>query len=204
MSDLDANQIIKIAHDPKTGALHVNKLNSLVPAAYGKVELNYISVNDEDVIDTATFYGDGEFEVTGIGINDDVAGSLNGSYFLINSANDETEYYVWLNNGTASDPALVGKTGIEVAYNNNDSKHRLSFKLASSLNSVLDFGAEAQADALLITNVTQGETTPTQDNNTGFQFYQIKQGSSRKVVAILQMTYDAFANLIAAERVFYG
>ena len=204
LSDLDSGQVLKSAHDSITGALNVNKLNSLVPTAYGKVELTYITVNDEEVIDTATFYGDGDFEITGLGVQDDVNNSLNGKYFLVWSANDETEYYVWFNSGTAVDPGLMGKVGIEVLYLTNESKHTLSHRIAGAINQVADFAADAQAEALIITNVTQGTATATVDGNTGLPFFRIREGTSRKVVAILQMTYDLNANLIQAERVFYG
>jgi hypothetical protein len=38
-----------------------------------------------------------------------------GGYFLLNSASNQDKYYVWINiNDDSSDPAIIGRTGIEV------------------------------------------------------------------------------------------
>jgi len=202
-SDLDANQIIKAAADPITGAVNVNRINSLVPTGYSKVELDYVTIAGEEVISVATFLGDGEFEVTGMGINDAIANSLDSKYFTLWAANNTTQYYVWFNSGMAADPAPMGMTGIEVAYEPGESKHILSYKIAKAINSHLDFAAEAHAAAVIITNVTHGVTNPTADVDTGFNIFNLREGLDRKIVTILNMTYDSNANLLTAERVFY-
>ena len=49
----------------------------------------------------------------------DVAGSLDGKYFTINTPTASN--YVWLDGATAPDPAPAGLVGIPVAYTNGDS-----------------------------------------------------------------------------------
>lgn len=55
----------------------------------------------------------------------DAIGSLNSRDFLINGANG-TNWYVWYSNGTGIDPALPGRTGIQVTYANNDSANTIA------------------------------------------------------------------------------
>ena len=43
------------------------------------------------------------------------ANTTANSYFYLYSATDATGYYVWYNKGAGTDPAVTGKTGIEVA-----------------------------------------------------------------------------------------
>lgn len=54
---------------------------------------------------------------------DDVAGSLEDEYFDLNVMDVdgvETQYYVWLDGGTGTDPAIAGKTGLQLTYTNGD------------------------------------------------------------------------------------
>jgi hypothetical protein len=203
-SDLDANQIIKAAADPVTGAINVNQVNDLVPTAYGRVEFTYVDIGCEEMVSTATFYGDGEFEVTGMGIEDVIGNSLDSKYFTLWSANNAEQYYVWFNSGAALDPAPIGMIGIEVAYQSNESKHVLSYRIAKAINNIPDFAAEAHAASVIITNVTHGATNPTLDIDTGFSIFNLREGKNRQIVAIVNFEYDNEANLTGAERVFYA
>ena len=66
------------------------------------------------------------------------------SYFLLNSANDETEYYVWYQVGTSTDPAISGKTGIRVVVLAGDSAIIVNQKTISAIKNVLsDFNVFA-------------------------------------------------------------
>lgn len=67
---------------------------------------------------------------------DDVAGSLEDEYFdlnLIDEDYNEQQFYVWLDSGTGTDPAISGKTGIQLTYVPNDSKETLSGLLVAAL-----------------------------------------------------------------------
>lgn len=54
---------------------------------------------------------------------DDVAGSLAAEYFDLNTIDEnyaEKQYYVWFDNGSSVDPAIAGKTGLQLTYTDND------------------------------------------------------------------------------------
>ena len=51
-------------------------------------------------------------EITVIDYGQPIISALNGDYFLLSSPT--TDYYVWFTDGTATDPMIVGRTGIEV------------------------------------------------------------------------------------------
>lgn len=204
LKNLDHEQVIRTVYNEKEGALNVNRVNSLVPASYGKVELTYTTVAGEEVIDTATFYGDGEAQITQVRTYADVAGSLNSKYFYLYSANDDTTYYVWFNNGTGIDPAPGGASPIEVSYLSNDAASVVAVKTAIAINNNSDFAAEAHADSILITCVTHGASTNASDFNTGFKLVTLREGADRQIVVVLQMGYDVNANLTSAERIYYG
>lgn len=55
------------------------------------------------------------------------------SYFTLNSANNETEYYIWYQRGTSGDPALIGKTGIRVIVSGTDTNTSVATKTISAL-----------------------------------------------------------------------
>ncbi len=55
-------------------------------------------------------------EVTDVTFAADSSGSRNNTYFTFNAASDAYGYYVWFNiNGAGVDPAVAGRTGIQVA-----------------------------------------------------------------------------------------
>ena len=203
LKDRDADQVLRTAYDEKTGAININKVNSLVPTSYGKVELDYTTVAGQEVISTATFYGDGESQVTQVRTYSDVAGSLNNTYFFIWSTNNVTKYHVWFNNGTGIDPAPPASTPIEVVYVNNDDRVTLANLIVSAVNQVIDFAASNNNAQVLINNLTQGTATSAVDNNTGFKIKVLRSGVARKIVTILSMGYDVNANLTSAERTYY-
>ena len=203
LSILDANQVIKEVHNAKDGSLNITRVNSLVPASYGKVDLTYTTIGTEDYIDTATYYGDGESELTQVKTYSDIAGSLNNKYFTIYSANNVTKYHVWFNNGTGVDPAPPASTPIEVSYLNGDDKSIIALKASIALNNNLDFAASAAADSLLIYNVTHGVTTNSVEGNTGFILYTVRSGTDRKIVVVLQFSYDGAGNITSIERIFF-
>lgn len=57
---------------------------------------------------------------------------LAGFYFSI--SNLDTEFYVWMDDGVASDPAVVGKTGIAVTYTDALSASALADAIVTAVN----------------------------------------------------------------------
>lgn len=136
--------------------------NSIIPK---------VTILQGNVVNTYSF-------VTGVAeVNDvlcDTGSTLNasgpGSYFLINSAQDETEYYVWYQIGTSTDPAIAGKIGIEVVASASDTAAQIATKTASTIKTVvIDFDAEiVTSTTVRIYCQKAGYTTAAVDGDTGF------------------------------------
>jgi hypothetical protein len=75
-----------------------------------------------------------------------------GQYFFIALPNSGTEYYVWFDKDNSSvDPAVVGKTGIEVDISTGDSATTVALNLAVALNAIVGFSASSSADLVTVT-----------------------------------------------------
>lgn len=128
--------------------------------------------------------------------------SLNNKYFYINSASNETGYYVWFNvAGEGTDPSISGKTPIMVTI----SKGYTSIQVAQSLKSALDgvgkFITNIDGDSLIVTNKLIGITNPTVDISTGFLTLTRVEGKNRELLVTLLMTYTAQGNIQTVERI---
>lgn len=135
-------------------------------------------------------------------IQDGVApNTLNNKYFYLYSANDVIEYYVWYNVDTmGTDPAIGGKTGIEVALDGNDSASVIATKTAIELNLTEKFNCEVDKGILYINNARGGITTPTTDVNTVFIIRSLQAGEERALIATLTIEYNASNEIISVER----
>lgn len=102
----------------------------------------------------------------------DVSGSLNSKYFLLSSPT--VNYYVWFNiNSAGVDPALAGKTGIEVAAATSASANTIAVAMASAIDGLAAFVAPVPGAAIVtITNAVAGPATPASEGAapTGFTF----------------------------------
>lgn len=102
-----------------------------------------------------------------------------GQYFLINSANDATEYYVWFDkNGAGGDPAVIGKTPIQVAILGADTASQVASKLASAINAVADFSALSSLAVVSVTNANVGVCTDASNINVGGLSISVTQQGS--------------------------
>lgn len=118
-------------------------------------------------------------EVTTVTCVADVADSLNGTYFYINSVS--TEYYVWIktSGGASMDPAVAGKTGVQVSVTTNDTASAVAIAVASALNALGDFSSPMPGGTTAtITNANVGNVVDASDNDTGFTIMTTAQGSS--------------------------
>ncbi len=102
----------------------------------------------------------------------DSGGSLNSTFFLLNDAQGNG-YYVWFNiNSAGVDPAVVGRTGVEVAGATNAAAATLGAAakaLIIALNTGLSFSATGTA-TLTITNIATGPFTPAVDGSAPTSF----------------------------------
>jgi hypothetical protein len=202
---IDPLQAIKNAYDAKTGSLKTVAQNSLVPTSYGKVEFSYINIVGEPCIEVITYYGDGQSQASQITVPDDVAGNLNGTYFFLWSANNETKYYVWLNDGTAvdPDPDSGASTGIEVAYSPNNSAYPLAQLISAAIQPISDFASTWEGRSVVVVNMTHGACNEPTDGDMGTIVQTLKDGVNRGITSVVKLEYDNDANLVSAERVFF-
>jgi hypothetical protein len=116
------------------------------------------------------------------------AGALlsGGQHFLINSAEDATLYYVWVQvDGIGIDPAVIGRTGILVNVASTDSSSQVAAAFAATINASLDFDAVATANTVKITNAGFGPCAAvTNVNMASTTFETIVSGQRTKIHAI--------------------
>lgn len=126
---------------------------------------------------------------------------LNNKYFFMNSALNEVEYYVWYNvAGLGTDPAISGKTGIQVNIPNGASAQIVAQNTKIALDMVDKFITNINEDTLIVSNVKIGITSITLDVDTDFYIYTYKVGKNRELIVILEMTYDSEGNVTSVER----
>lgn len=117
-------------------------------------------------------------EITSVTCVADSSGSLNNKYFTINAGQNGTSYYVWLNvSSGGTDPALTGKTGVEVAISTNDTAGTVATAVAAALDALSAFGASAASDVVTVTAATAGPAVDASDTgSTGFTISVTTQG----------------------------
>lgn len=100
----------------------------------------------------------------------DVSDSLDGKYFLINTARNEIKYYVWFSTGAgAPDPAVTNRVGLKVIIDTNDSANDNALSCAEALGNV-GFTVSVLANNVEVTWDKNGNVDDAVDGNTGFTF----------------------------------
>jgi len=101
----------------------------------------------------------------------DVAGSLAGTYFTLNTTFDKEQYYVWYRvSGAGVDPALTAATGIVVDIATNDTAPTV----ASATQAILDatfsdiWDVSVATSTLTVKNVRYGKVTAPTAGTSGF------------------------------------
>lgn len=132
--------------------------------------------------DASDFVGaEGNHETTDLTAVADVAGSLNDTYFYINAGGNTTQYYVWYNvNAAGTDPAIGGKTGIEVAIATGASANAVALASRAAIGAVsASFSTSGATDHIIVTAAASGVTTDATDAGaTGFGISVTLQGSA--------------------------
>ena len=130
--------------------------------------------------------GTAKFEVTHVTVThaNGIDGSIldNSDYFLLNTPNGGTYYYVWYENTNfpGQDPNLSGRTGIKVTYSNSESNVLIATNTATAIQSIAsaDFSVSRVGDILTLTNTTFGEVPDADEVNTPFIVDVATQGKS--------------------------
>jgi len=90
---------------------------------------------------------------------------------------------VWYTNGTAVDPALTGKTGIQVSFTNGEGANALASSTKTAVDAINDLGASVLNNVVTVTNVVSGSVPDIADDGakgTGFAFNTTTQGSDSR------------------------
>lgn len=95
------------------------------------------------------------------------AAGLGGKYLTINSAKNSAAYYVWFNTGSSVDPSPAGKGEIEILITSGDTPAQVAGKVAVVISALAGFDAEAFGSTVTIKRLLAGETTETQDVDSG-------------------------------------
>ncbi|MBM4285580.1 MAG: flagellar hook protein FlgE [Deltaproteobacteria bacterium] len=109
----------------------------------------------------------GTAEVSQVTCGADVAGSLNSTYWNLSSPT--TNFYVWYNVGGAGvDPAIAGRTGIQVNIAAGATADQVAAATQAVLDARADFACTAAGPVLTITNETSGVAAAPTDGTTGW------------------------------------
>ena len=108
-----------------------------------------------------------------------VAADMGDSYFLINSAKDAIEYYVWHNlDAGGTDPSIAGKTGVEIAISTGDTPAVMAAAYQAAIDALPGF--DASVSGTEVTSVRPsgevGETTEAVDVDSGVRITICKVG----------------------------
>lgn len=109
----------------------------------------------------------------------DTGTNLDNKYFLFSSST--TDYYVWYSlAGSGTDPALAGKTGIEVPFVNNDNATAVALATVTAINAEAGLAAlvDPRASNRVILKVLEyaAGTPAAAGNVVGFTFTPVHAG----------------------------
>jgi hypothetical protein len=92
-----------------------------------------------------------------------------GQHFLLSSANNATNYYVWINkDGGGINPNVAGRTGISVAVVGADTSTQVASKISAAIAAVnLDFTSSSAGSVVTFENTVIGATTATANGTMG-------------------------------------
>lgn len=139
-----------------------------------------LTITNGDVTNTYKFVT-GQQEITLVQTVADVADSLNGKYFLVNTPS--VNYYIWYNTTGGVDPAVSGRTGIEVNITTGDSANTVAQKTYERLAIELDaFVVEVNTNEVTIINTDVGYVNESLDVDTGFAIVRTQDGRGEKIL----------------------
>lgn len=178
---LQANEKPPVAKDIELFRNHMFYANT---STFHRLELRVLSVDNFVSGTSGIVIGNGTAarEYTLVGATQvqdittvaDVADSLDGTYFLINSARNERKYYVWFSTsgGAAVDPAVTGRIAVKVDIATGDSAANVALALSSALLATGDFSTSISTATVTVTWAKNGNTDDAADSATptGFTF----------------------------------
>lgn len=123
--------------------------------------------------------GSAEAEVTHITIpnGNDIA---DGEYVLLNTPGNGTYYYIWFkwNNGVAPDPALAGRTAIQVVFDYTQNNLTVAANVANAIQTIAgaDFTVSTTNDIVTVINNVTGEVPDAEEQTSNVTVDVSNQG----------------------------
>ncbi len=161
---------------PATGRYTVG-VNTTIPWQTSDAPSNVVAVKEVQTVTTIA----------------DSSGNLNSQFFLYNGASNLNLYYIWYNiNSAGVDPAVSGRTGIEVAGATNATANTLATATRLAINTAGAAVATGATDAVIITNNQPGPCTAAVDGSatTGFTFAVGTTGSYGSASGLVIKVYN--------------
>jgi hypothetical protein len=138
---------------------------------------NELDPDNEDYIlwrftsSLATF---GAEERTKVVLPADESDSLNDTYWYLTAG--DIDFYVWYNTGTGTDPAISGRTGIEVTITTDAPASIVAVNTATELNNSGNFFSTASDNFITITASGDGNVEDAEDVDSGVIISVLTQG----------------------------
>lgn len=148
--------------------------------------------------------GDSEFTATVSGAAEETdltfpakAAINDADYFLINSANDTNQYYVYFDvTGAAVDPAISGRLPVLVDIQAATTADDVAAAVQTELDLIVDFGATVVTDTVTVTNAADGSTTDASNVTvTGMTILVATQGVNSDTVTVTNTDKASYADI---------
>jgi len=129
-------------------------LNNTVTLQGSNNDVDYAGIND--LQDNAISQADtGTAAITDLTPVADVLSSLNDTYAYFSSAG--TDFYIWFNIDTGgTDPAIAGRTGIEIAVAEDASVAVITAEMTTVMDALASFGVVDGTTKVTVTNAAKG------------------------------------------------
>lgn len=175
-SQFDSQQTLRLGFDDD---LQSFRFHDSQFATYDRFETELDSSGNITKIRYYTADTRERFEITCTG---DTSGSLNNTHFIVNSAYDQLQYYIWYNvAGGGTDPAIAGAIGIEVPIVTDESATIVAMATKSYmlLNDDLQhlFSIRQDGAVLYIDTNQKGPVENNSVGTSGFTLNTVEDGS---------------------------
>lgn len=191
----------------------INTCSTLIGAGYtisagGSVILK---TGDKVIIDISSkitigdrryYFVIGKQEISTITTVADVADSLNGKYFDLYSANDETAYrfYIKTSGGTDTPPSSTGKTLVKISIDTGATANTVAREISDAINVYLmDFSASNLTNVVTVTNSNEGYCTDLGAGTSGFTVAVTQQGVGENATNNTILTSSVISPAIAVD-----
>ncbi len=189
LSQLGGDAVLRDSHSFPGHYVRTRESLTVVKDFYDSFEINY-DVNNLPI--QVSYYVGTAAHVTTLACKDDVAGSLNDTYFFLYASQSNARFYIWYNvDGTGTDPLIANSTGIEVPISVGDPKGIVANATQLILNMSTYspyFNITRSSSILTIANLNNGPISDTVDVSTGFIINN--EEGAKELVQKVDLTYN--------------